>query len=333
MSNTLEKIGSEQQSQFTNTLKVSGKVNILVDDAANDESMTSLFGINSAKTISLPSERIPHKQKEVQEALAECDLLSQKNREYEHNFIVLGNQALYELLTSIYTFALKLEKSDFKYEILGKMREHLRSKDIRVQTNTPDLTILIKYIIGSDRKKATNYCRILKIALEERLAPEELGGYISRRGGIGQIHEIEVLSASRELGHKTSKERLLLMREYLTLQQWESGIEFKYDHPIIQHNSDKQTKAETATFCIFVADYDRENDVYRVISGHDLGRTYEDSFLRLVVKDATSDIEKIRKGIVRYKKKLLTQQKLPPRLAEDIQKELSELEVKNQKSY
>jgi hypothetical protein len=252
MSNTLEKISSEQQSQVTNTLKVSGKVNVLLDDAANDESITSLFGINSAKTITLPGERIPHRQKEVQEALAECDLLIKRNQDYEHNFVVLGNQALYDLLTSIYTFALKLEKSDHKYEILGKMREHLRNKDIRVQTNTPDLTILIKYIIGSDRKKATNYCRILKIALEERLAPEELGGYISRRGGIGQIHEIEVLSAAREIGHKTSKERLALMREFLTLQQWESGVEFKYDYPIIQHNSDKQTKSETASFCIFV---------------------------------------------------------------------------------
>lgn len=326
MTQSLEKVNFEVTEDRLNAIKITDKMNVKVE-AANDESISGLFGISSAKIVTSISERIPIREKEVQEAMDECDLLAKKCQEYEHNFIVLGNQALYELLASIYTFALKLEKSDYKYEIIGKMREHLRSKDIRIQSNTPDLTILVKYVIGSDRKRATNFCRILKIALEERLSPNELAAYISRRGGIGQIHETEALAEARQTGQKFSKERLDLLREYLRLQQWEKGVEFKYDSPIIQHNSEKQNRAETASFCIFIADYDQFNDVYRIISGHDLGKTYEDSFLRLVVKDATNEIEKIRKGVRLYKKKLLEEKRLPPALAQRIEEELNKSKI------
>lgn len=322
MSKVLENLMPELQEKVSGALRVSEKVNVVTDDAANDESITSLFGLNNAKVVTYPDDRIPHRVKEVNEAITECDLLAKKSKQYEHDFIVLGNQALYDLLSDIYAFALKLDKSDFKYEILSKMKDHLKSKEIRVQTNTPDLTVLIKYVVGEDRKRATNYSRILKIALEEHLAPTELAGYISRRGGIGEIYDTELKAEARELGAKFSKERLDLLREFLSLQQWEDCTEFKYEKPIMQHNIDKQSKSENATFCFFIADYDREKDVYRVINGHDLGKTYEDSLLRLIVKGATSEIDTIKKGVLRYKKKLLDENLVPPGVADRLQEDL-----------
>lgn len=322
MSKVLENLVPELQEKALGALKVSDKVNVISNDTLNNESISSLFGINVAKAIPYPEERIPHRIKQVNEAIAECDLLAAKSKQYEQDFIVLGNQALYDLLAGIYAFALKLEKSDFKYEILSKIKDQLKAKEIRVQTNTPDLTVLIKYVVGSDRKRAANYSRILKIALEERLAPSELAGYISRRGGIGEIHETELRAEARELGTKFSKERLDLLREFLSLQQWEDCTEFKYEKPIFQHNSDKQTKSENATFCVFIADYDQDKDVYRVINGHDLGKTYEDSLLRLIVKGATSDIANIKKGVLRYKKKLLDENLVPPGVADRLKADL-----------
>jgi len=323
MSKVLENLVPELREKVSGALKVTERVNVVTDDAANDESITSLFGLNNAKVVTYPEDRIPHRVKEVNEAIAECDLLAQKCQQYEQDFIVLGNQALYDLLAGIYAVALKLDKSDFKYEILSKMKDRLKSKDIRVQTNTPDLTVLVKYVVGSDRKRATNYSRILKVALEEHLAPTELAGYISRRGGIGEIHETELKEEARELGTKFSKESLDLLREFLSLQQWEDCTEFKYDHPIMQHNADKQTKSENATFCVFIADYDRVNDVYRIINGHDLGKTYEDSLLRLIVKGATSDIASIKKGVLRFKKKLLDEDLVPPGVADRLKADLA----------
>jgi hypothetical protein len=332
MSKVLENLVPELREKAMSALEVTQKVKIVTEDAANDESVASLFGINCAKVVPYPEERIPHRVKEVNEALAECDLLAKKCQQYEQDFIVLGNQALYDLLAGIYAVALKLDKSDFKYEILSKMKDQLKSKDIRVQTNTPDLTVLVKYVVGSDRKRATNYSRILKIALEEHLDPSELANYISRRGGIGEIHETELKAEARELGAKFSKERLSLLREFLSLQQWEKCTEFKYEYPIMQHNSHKQTKTENASFCVFIADYDSNKDVYRIIDGHDLGKTYEDSLLRLIVKDATSDIAKIKKGILLFKKKLLSENLVPLGLAERLKEDIEKTSSSNIKS-
>ena len=113
MSKVLENLVPELREKVSGALKVTERVNVVTDDAANDESITSLFGLNNAKVVTYPEDRIPHRVKEVNEAIAECDLLAQKCQQYEQDFIVLGNQALYDLLAGIYAFALKLDKSDF----------------------------------------------------------------------------------------------------------------------------------------------------------------------------------------------------------------------------
>lgn len=251
-----------------------------------------------------------------------CDLLAEKHRKYNADYIVRGNEALYEVLTDIYKMAVQLDKSDYKHEIHAKLRAILKERDIKTQMNTPELTLIIKYVVGGDRKRATNYSRVLKIALMEGLPPEELSSYISRRGGIGQIFDTEANSIAHEFGKKLTKERLALSKEFLLLSQWVDPVEFKYEKAILQHNDHKMTKSENASFAVFLADYDQTKDVYRVISGHDLGRTYEDCLLRFIIKDAVGDVEKIKEGITIFKKNLLDANRLPKGLAEKISKEL-----------
>lgn len=315
------------------SIEVKEKTNVLVDSstnkdvlnttAANDDNFNDLFEIGATrKVIAMPSSRKSKRDKEVEEAVKNCDLLAEKHRKYNDDYIVRGNQALYELLADIYKIALALDRSDYKHEIHAKMRKILKDRDIKVQTNTPDLTLLVKYVVGGDRKRATNYSRILKIALTEDLPPEELANYISRRGGIGQIHDTEANSSAKNFGKKTTKERLELMKEYLLLSQWIEPVEFKYDKEIIRHNYDKLTKGETARFSVFLTDYDHEKDVHRVISGHDLGRTYEDCLLRFIIKDATGDISKIKNGVNRLKKKLITEKLVTPNFAEYLENQL-----------
>lgn len=304
--------------------EMSAKARVSNKDAANDNNFNDLFEIGATtKVIPIPTGRKSKREKEVEDTVKHCDLLAEKHSKYNDDYIVRGNQALYELLADIYKIALALDKSDYKHEIHSKMRKILKDRDIKVQTNTPDLTLLVKYVVGSDRKRATNYSRILKIALTEGLAAEELASYISRRGGIGQIHETEANSVAKEMGTKMTKERLELMKEYLLLTQWEDPVEFKYDKAILQHNDDKQTKSETATFAVFLADYDHDKKVYRVISGHDLGRTYEDCVLRFIIKSATGDVSKIKAGITRYKKMLLEKNLVPKNWKTSLENDLS----------
>lgn len=327
-------LAKEVVNQSSGSITVTDKVNVLMDEqksktylskkAANDNNFNDLFEICETPKLKESSDRKTKREIEVEKTVKTCDLLAEKHRKYNDDYIVRGNQALYELLADIYKAALALDKSDYKYEIHKKLRETLKKREIKVQSNTPDLTLLVKYVVGSDRKRATNYSRVLKIALNEELAPEELANYISRRGGIGQIHDVEANSIAKQMGVKVTKERLELMKEYLTLSQWAKPdpIEFKFDDGIIRHNMHKQTGSETASFAVFLADYDEQKDVYRVISGHDLGRTYEDCVLRFIIKDATGNVEKIKAGIVALKKKLISDKLVSPSHAKYLEEQL-----------
>lgn len=327
-------LAKEVTNESLGSITVTDKVNVLVDQpkdkthrskkAANDNNFSDLFEICEAPQVKETSDRKSKREIEVEKTVKLCDQLAEKHRKYNDDYIVRGNQALYELLSDIYKTALALEKSDYKYEIHKKLKDALKKRDIKVQSNTPDLTLLVKYVVGSDRKRATNYSRILKIALMENLAPEELANYISRRGGIGQIHDVEADSIAKQMGQKVTKERLELMKEYLILSQWASDkpVEFQYDENIIRHNMHKNTRSETATFAVFLADYDEKKDVYRIISGHDLGRTYEDCLLRFIIKNATGDVSKIQAGIVSLKKRLVAEKRVHPNYAKALEEQI-----------
>ena len=331
MANTAEKEVDLQEKAIT--LPVGEKVTISVEGqskvkgakktAANNNTFNELFEIVGTTSIpaSPPGRKSP-REKEVEDTIKNCDLLAEKHRKYNDDYIVRGNQALYEVLTDIYKMAVTLDKSDYKHEIHAKLRAILKERDIKVQTNTRDLTLIIKYVVGGDRKRATNYSRVLKIALTEGLPAHELANYISRRGGIGQIFDTEANSVAQQLGTKVTKDRLVLMKEYLRLSQWEDPVEFKFDKPIIIHNDHKMTKAEASSFAFFLTDYDHHKQVYRVISGHDFGRTYEDCVLRFILKGATGDVQKIKAGTARYKQKLLDANALPKGLAEKCREQL-----------
>lgn len=325
-------------SKSSANIAVTDKVNVLIDspskkrvankDAANDNNFSDLFEICEVPKIkSLSKDQKSKRELEVEKTVKVCDQLAEKHRTYNDDYIVRGNQALYELLADIYKTALDFDRSNYKHEIHRKLRDILKTRDIKVQSNTPDLTLLVKYVVGSDRKRATNYSRILKIAFAEELAPEELANYISRRGGIGQIHDVEANSIAKQMGKKITKERLDLMKEYLILSQWatDKPVEFQFNGEILRHNMQDQTRSETATFAVFLTDYDEVKDVYRVISGHDLGRSYEDCLLRFIIKNATGDVSKIKAGITRLKKKLINEKLVHPNHAKFLEEQLSKL--------
>jgi hypothetical protein len=315
---SVNQVANGQALSSINLAGIQANTSVLVDSQSvlnqddAEQSFTRLFGLeNSTKTVQFPAERLTKQEIEVTATMKECDLIAEKCADYEAEFIARGNIALYDLLQRIYVVATQINASEFKTQILLIMRDSLGVKGIKIQANTPELTVLTKYVVGGDRKRASNYSRVLRIALEDQVPTNELASYITRRGGMGKIYNNEQKATAIEEASGTTKERLALMKEYLLLTQYESKTEFKYDEPINLHNSDKQGKAETASFCFFLTSYDRSKDVYRVISGHDFGRSYEDNILRFMIKSATTDIEKIRKGVDSYKQKLKAKVLMP----------------------
>ncbi|WP_114697446.1 hypothetical protein [Polynucleobacter necessarius] len=87
-------------------------------------------------------------------ALKECDALTDQAAKFQEEFIIRGNQALYKLLSDIYSFALKVRLSEYHHHIIVVMKSALKDRDIKVQENTSETMIIVKYIVGDDRKRA-----------------------------------------------------------------------------------------------------------------------------------------------------------------------------------
>ena len=304
---------SENKVDKKATIKVPNKGTVkTIDDAVDDVlDISNLFSIGAKNGLEMRPSDKKVQDKEVVDALKAGDALSVKNELYHKEYVVRGNQALYELIADIYAMALKINMSVSKANILDAMRKKLKDRDIKTQFNTPTMTTVVKYVVGADRATASNYSRVLSVAMEENLAPNELAAYISRRGGISQIHGLEATIAAKKLGEKENKERLDILREYYSLSRFTSTEKFTYNGETLQHNFDKQGAAETSTFGFFMTTYDDAKKEYTIISAHDLGKTYEDALLRTLFKEATNDLGLLRKGLRRFEEKLIKDSNSP----------------------
>ncbi len=311
----------KEKKETKATIKLPQNATVKTIDADSELiDITSLFSLGGKGMIVRPSDKVVM-DKEIDKYLKAGDALSVKNELYHKEYVVRGNQALYELLAGIYSLALQINMSASRVNILEAMRNKLKDRDIKTQYTTPAMTTIVKYVVGADRATAANYSRVLTIAMDENLSPDELAAYISRRGGISQIHGTEAKDAAKKLGEKENKERMDILRDYFQLQRWVTPHKFKYEGEVIEHNSDKQTAKETATFCFFMTVYDDIKDEYYIINANDLGKTYEDALLRVLFKDAPNDLNRLRKGLRKYEEQLIADKSVPDGLAERLKKQ------------
>lgn len=310
------------------SIKVTDKANVVIDDPLSLGNVFNLRGnlisASEYNTVTTTKTKRTKQSELVDDALNACDELAKQNSKYHADYVVRGTQALYELLNAIYSLAIEIDSSSAKDLIIKKMRSLLKERGIKTQKNTPVMTVLVKYVVGADRKTAANYSRVLQVAMDEQLDPGEIAAYISRRGGIGQIHDTETKQHAKKLSSSDNKERLELMREFMTLQSFETKHEFSYDGNVLIYNAENDRRAETATFCVFLTIWHPHEQKYKIVSANDLGKTYEDSLLQFLVKGAPNDLNVIRQGIKRYKKKLLSEGLLPPIFAQMFVKELTD---------
>jgi hypothetical protein len=247
---------------------------------------------------------------EVNKIMAVGDQLVSMNKKYKEEYLVRGNQALYEMLSGIYDLALHIEKSDYKEKVLSIMRKTLKDNDIKTQSNTPTMTTLIKYVVRSDRQTAANYSRVLSVAMDDGVPPKELAEYISRRGGISLIHEIEAKAMAKKLGSEQSRDRIELIRHLFQLSGLVSKKSFKFDGHLMTHNPEKNTSAETGTFCFFMTVWDEDTKEYKVVGAHDLGKTYEDAVLKILTRGSANNLNSIKERLNQWRETIISRKLL-----------------------
>ena len=263
------------------------------------------------------------KTAEVQRFMDESNNLFKLGEKFEVEVVERGHQALYELLASIYGLALRIEESPVKDKIVEAIRTELKeTHDIKIQANSTPIAAMVRYVVRADKVNATRYVKVLTVARDEGQSVVDLPAYITRRGGVAQAQEKESVALAKKAGDKSTKERTALIREFFSLMGATSASEFQFDGDVIVHNEEKETAAETSSFCVFVAHH-VSGDKYKMISANDLGKTWEDNLVKYLGKGMPSNLYLLEKGIRNYKRRIAQDPNQPEGVRKEMERQLA----------
>lgn len=114
----------------------------------------------------------------------EADALVVQRENFEREELARSNKALYAILTRIYTLFNKAAEEKCIKDTVKLMKEQLKKRNVKVQVNTPALTVFVRYVFNSDRKRAYNYTSTLMAAIDEEITPENLADFIEKSNGV-----------------------------------------------------------------------------------------------------------------------------------------------------
>ncbi len=125
------------------------------------------------------------------------DGLLARRKKWEATDYKKANEGLYALLADC--LALFKDKfvdagEDSKKALRSELTHKLKADGVKVQTTTPTLTMFVRYVFGSDRKRAHGYAYVLKAAYKEGVTAKGLSDYIVSAGGIEEVKRKMVLS-------------------------------------------------------------------------------------------------------------------------------------------
>lgn len=145
---------------------------------------------------------------QAEELAAEHDL-------FNDQYIVKGRRKLYELLSKIMGLAEQFKASPDRDDLFFNLRYKLKEANFKVQENTSDVALLVRYITRADRKTVHVYTRAIETAMACHFKAAELPDLINSKGGIEKLRLSEEENPAALVKQQLEDERLLLTREFL----------------------------------------------------------------------------------------------------------------------
>ena len=129
--------------------------------------------------------------------ISQLDGLVSKRKQWETTDYKKANEGLYSLLAS----CLEVFKSKFvdaddsdKKTLRSDLTARLTAEGVRVQRNTTTLTMFVRFVFGSDRKRAHGYTYVLKAAISYDVTAANLPSWIVEQGGIEEVRKRMIVS-------------------------------------------------------------------------------------------------------------------------------------------
>ncbi|MDP3121305.1 hypothetical protein [Polynucleobacter sp.] len=147
--------------------------------------------------------------------ISQAEELAIEHDLFNDQYIVTGRRKLYQLLSKIMELAEQFQASPDKEDLFFNLRYKLKESNIKVQENTSDVALLVKYITRADRKTAHVYSRAIETAMACHYKAAELPDLISSKGGLEKLKLGVEENPAAALKQQLEDERLLLTREFL----------------------------------------------------------------------------------------------------------------------
>ena len=162
--------------------------------------------MSTAKTFVPSDSNIAYANETVQQ----LDLLVVDRKNWESTVYKKSNENLYDLMAK----CKKLHEDKFENATSDDDRKAVRleiahrltSDGIKVQKNSTTLTMFIRYVFGSDRKRAHGYAYVLKAAISHGIRADGLVQFILESGGIEEIKRKMVMS-EKAIANKAKREK------------------------------------------------------------------------------------------------------------------------------
>lgn len=129
--------------------------------------------------------------------VTQLDSLVAQRKQWEATDYKKANEGLYRLLAScldVFNSKFVTASDDDKKTLRGELTNRLTADNVRVQRNTTTLTMFIRFVFGSDRKRAHGYNYVLKAAISHEVEAARLPSWIVEQGGIEEVRKRMIVS-------------------------------------------------------------------------------------------------------------------------------------------
>ena len=164
----------------------------------------------------------------VNSLVAELDRLSANCISWEKTSFKKANEELYGLLAhclAIFETRFKHASDEDRAALRKEVLARLQARNIRVVKQSATLTMFVRLLFNSDRKRANSYAYVLTAAMTHGVTSAELAQWITQTGGIEEVkrrHLVKPETAQRQAELAQTRQRL------------ESEIAQAHDVPLAQ---------------------------------------------------------------------------------------------------
>ena len=152
---------------------------------------------NTTKAVKAPFEPSKDNLLFASVIVSDLDSLVIKRKQWEATDFKKANEGLYSLLAScLGVFSSKFVDADLdnRKTLRSEISAKLRADGIKVQANTTTLTMFVRHVFGSDRKRSHSYTYVLKAAISHGLDAANLPSWILEQGGVEEIKRKTIVS-------------------------------------------------------------------------------------------------------------------------------------------